>query len=145
MVGMIQTTKRVIALALIFWVSGAVCVLKCEMSSMQGDEASTATKQKSSSKMASDHSCCRRAKSNKKIFQIEGTLPTTNNVSCCSYISQPFEHARKIGFQNEVAVATITNNEWLAQPKQNLPSNFSYRPRPPNKSSTHLRNCVFLI
>jgi len=140
----IQIIKRITALALIFWVSGAVCILRCEISSIYGDK-NAALKKTSSHKMAADHSCCRRAKSKQKIFEIEGSQPVRSNFSCCSFTTQPFEQVRKVNFQYETTTEAVTEKSWLLQSKQNQPSNFSYRPRPPNKSSTYLRNCTFLI
>jgi len=144
MSSILQKTKRVAALALIFWVSGAVCILRCEVSKFHSSKVLT-THKTAPHKMASDHSCCRRAKNKHKIFEIQSSQPIKNNTSCCSFTTRPFEQARKVSFQNETAVQAVTEKSWLAQSKQNLPSNFLYRPRPPNKSSTHLRNCVFLI
>lgn len=135
-------TNRIIALSLVLWLSGATCVFGgCEMA-MAKIEAT----QKSNNQMRADHSCCKRAKSKKEAKLVEEfpVPPPSTKISCCPFASQPTVQARKANTETAPVISVSVQTQFF-QPNEERRTSFSYHARLPDRGSTHIKNCIFLI
>lgn len=109
------------------------------MVSAKNDETQTKKHQ-----MSGDHSCCKRAKSKKEIKPVEEFPVPSTGASCCPFASQPTVQARKANTE-AAPVVTVSTQTFFFQSNKELQTTFSYRVRLPDRGSTHIKNCIFLI
>lgn len=139
-----QAYKRAIALPLLVWLSGAMCVFGCDLKMTESGNKSLRTQEKSLAAHG-DHSCCRRAQTKKEIRPLNEIPNPSTKTSSCPFARQPTEQAGKETTQTAPAAVVSNSLAWLVQADKNLSSSLSYRARLPDRGGTHLSICVFLI
>ncbi len=139
------TLRRLATFVLVLWLAGIGCIIGCEMNvaAAPRDESQT-NSEKESCTAFSEHDCCQKTEGGDGTATI-GLLPqNTTNVSCCPLTGLSADPARKISGSDAplsvagsgLSVAPDTRRSTL------LPA---YRPKVPDRGSTYLRCCVFLI
>jgi hypothetical protein len=137
--------RRSAAFALVLWLAGVGCIIGCEMNVAAAPKHESPTDSQTESCPAfSGHDCCQKTENSDGAASV-GILPTnTTNVSCCPLAGLSADPARKINAsdmppnvaQSVMSVAPDTRTS------TQLPA---YRRQVPDRGSTHLRCCVFLI
>jgi hypothetical protein len=146
--GISLLVRRLAALVLVLWLAGVACIIGCEMNTAAatvtrapGEAAQTATEGESCDTTAG-HDCCQKKKG--------GGTPslrssqTGSHSSCCPLAALSADPARKLGTKN-VPLALAGKSLQSASARR-IPAELpSYKLRVPDRGSTHLRLCVFLI
>lgn len=156
--------RRLTALALVLWLAGAGCLLGCEIAdAATGHEASThsaATHETASAESCPMHSggdCCHKAKrrnarrdgeTKQALTQTRQTPAPSRNipdVSCCPLANRVADTAKKVRV-SDAPRAVEYRGLPQALDKAERPSElYALKPQVRDRSSTHLRCCVFLI
>ena len=144
--------RRLAAAALVLWLGGVGCLLGCEMGvvSAAAAEEQTATTQGDSCPAFSGHDCCHKADKADKtdkgddsstVRRIPGQTTRSN---CCPLSGQSADSARKVSLKDAPLVATSGLPTFT--PHSHTPARLiPHRSQLPDRGSTHLRCCVFLI
>ena len=140
-----RISGRLVALTLALWLAGVGCVVGCEMNLPAAPlvESAAVVAADDSCAAFSGHDCCRQAKENGAA--VVGTIPARKDeASCCPLAGQTADPARKASYLDApLAIAgnglPLTSN---VRPSLTLPQT---RPQIPDRGSTYLRCCVFLI
>lgn len=139
----IGTIRRLAALTLVFWLAGLGCLMGCEINAAT-DEAQEASASAESCASNAGHDCCHQAK-NDNASPFVSTLPIkTAQISCCLLAVQSSNPARKVNHLD--APLTVAGNKLLTVPDARMTVVLpAYRLQVPDRGSTYLRCCVFLI
>jgi hypothetical protein len=135
--------RRLTAAALIVWLAGVGCFFGCEMSvsASTADEHRAATRADSCPAFAG-HDCCHKANSAAAALR---PAPPEETTTCCPLARQATsDPARKVS-ASDAPVAAAGSRLGFAPDTRTLTLLASHRPRVPDRGSTHLRCCVFLI
>lgn len=141
--------RRAAAAALVLWMAGVGCFLGCEMrvvSEAAGAEAREAVAQGDSCPAFAGRDCCQREKARSSgggpdARQTPGHAPRTN---CCPLKSLSADPARKSGVAVAPPAGAGTPVKLTPHTNTHAPL-VAHRLRVPDRGSTHLRCCVFLI
>lgn len=144
--------RRLAAAALVLWLAGVGCFFGCEMGVVSAAEAeavesSPRAARADSCPAFSGHDCCRESKAGggtdaaPTAGQIPGRAPRTD---CCPLKGQSADPARKSGVA-DAPLAEAGTPLKLTPHADTRPRLTPHLPRVPDRGSTHLRCCVFLI
>jgi hypothetical protein len=140
--------RRLASLALAVWLGGAACLLGCEISASAANSDDPAASNQTApacSSSSSGHGCCHQTESEAE-QSVAGTIPVSSSrMACCPLSAQPAITVSKTRVENAPALALA--------PYQILPKldDGTYTARStgriliPDRGSTYLRCCVFLI
>jgi hypothetical protein len=148
-----RVARRLTAAALVLWLAGVGCFFGCEM--VTASDATRHAEPPANSRHASSgHECCHKAQSNRPQSvrpesapggaDILRTQGETAEHGCCPFSRQSSGPARKVKLQVTPPVepagrlASTPHAHAAAPPTP-------YRVRVPDRGSTRLRGCVFLI
>ena len=142
--------RRLAAGALVLWMAGVGCFFGCEMgvvSAAAGADEREAVEQTESCPAFAGRDCCHKAKAEggevngATARRTPGHAPRTD---CCPLKGQAADPARKVGVADaHLAEAGIPLK---FNPHTNIHARLTlHRLRVPDRGSTHLRCCVFLI
>jgi hypothetical protein len=139
--------RRVAAAALVLWLAGVGCFFGCEMgvvSAAKADEQAAAAQGDSCPAFAG-HDCCHKAKAESGGGPNAGRTPArTPRTDCCPLKAQSADPARKASTTH--ASPAEAGTPLRPAPHANTPARLAaHRQRVPDRGSTHLRCCVFLI
>lgn len=140
--------RRLCALALALWLGGVGCLLGCEMQASAApfveahEFASSASSD--SCPMNAAHDCCHRSHEEGMTIAFGATSESSQTMNCCPLAGQSANIARKARF--DIAPLALAENELLPQLTFNNATSMPFvRLRVPDRGSTYLRHCVFLI
>ena len=148
-----SVVRRLAAASLVLWLAGVGCFFGCEMGVVKaaaetvGREAAFA--REDSCPAFAGHDCCHKAKAGSggdggegpDARRTPGPAPRTD---CCPLKSQSADPARKVGFADAPLAEAGTPLKF--NPHTNAHARLTpHRLRVPDRGSTHLRCCVFLI
>jgi hypothetical protein len=148
---------RLAALALVLWLSGAVCLLSCERRVQAGGRAEVTSAAEAPAhahhaapQSSSGHACCHRAKtggSERKPESLDNLARLVPQVTfCCNFAGQMASAAlRPARAQDSAPSLTLAPEPRFYGPDVPLPARPLNRPPPLDRSETQLRDCVFLI
>lgn len=136
-------TRRLAASVLVLWLAGVGCIIGCEMNvaAAPKEEAQAASEADSCPMESGGHDCCEEDGDGPSNVR----FPKHNtHVSCCPLATLSADPARKISTK-DVPLAVAGNGlPAVADSRTSTPLP-SYRLRVPDRGSTYLRCCVFLI
>ena len=145
--------RRLAAAALVLWLAGVGCFFGCEMgvvsaaSAASGADEPAAMETSESCAAFAGGDCCHKAKAESggaggpHARQNPGRTPRTD---CCPLKAQSADPARKAGEKDAHLAEARTPLKPAAH--AHTPARLdAHRPRVPDRGSTHLRCCVFLI
>lgn len=132
---------RLAASILALWLGGLGCFLGCEMSVSAAGAAQSAATQADSCPAFGGHDCCHKAEGRDGSATLRQT-PTEMN--CCPLANQPADAARKVKI-SEAAPAEAAGALTAIPRAHSFTPRSTRPPRVPDRGSTHLRHCVFLI
>ena len=139
------TLCRLATLVLVLWLAGVGCIIGCEMNvAAAPKDESQSTSESESCPAFSDHDCCQKTGGSDGAATI-GLLPqNTTNDSCCPLTGLSADPARKVSGSD--APLAVTGSGLSVTPDTRISTLLrAYRPKVPDRGSTHLRCCVFLI
>jgi len=146
-----RTLQRLLAVALVLWLAGIGCFFGCEfrVSAAAVVEPSAVEEGETCATLAGGHDCC--AEKRQALKERGGHLslktslpPAPGQSACCAFVPQPSDPARKIKLEETpatLAPATVLP----ALSVKNLSAENLPILRVPDRGSTYLRCCVFLI
>ncbi len=143
--------RRLTAAALVLWLGGVGCFFGCDMGVVSAAESDgqMTTAQADSCPAFAGHDCCHKAKAESgdadddgsNVRQTPGPTPTTGH---CPLKGQSADSARKVSVTD--APHAVAGNTFKLTPHTNAHARLTpHRLRVPDRGSTHLRCCVFLI
>ena len=140
------TLCRLATFVLVIWLAGVGCIIGCEMNvaaATHKDESQT-TFESESCPAFSEHDCCQKTGSGDGAATI-GLLPqNTTHDSCCPLTGLSADPARKVSGSD--APLAVAGSGLSVTPDTRRPTLLpAYRAQVPDRGSTHLRGCVFLI
>lgn len=142
-------TRRLAALALVGWLGGLGCVLGCEFtpSVRASDESSAANQEARSCLTAAKGNCChsQQAKSNSKQLNARTAPQTVGEMSCCPIAGQSAVVISKPRRADAPVLAPTSITFPVAPRVERRDASFAARQHVPDRGSTYLRCCVFLI
>lgn len=142
--------RRLACLVLVLWLAGVGCIIGCEMNTASAattpttaprEEAQTATEDESCDASAG-HDCCQKKDGDSRRHL--GSSQNGTHSSCCPLAALSADPARQISAKD--APLSAAGSVLPVAARSRLPTQVSsYRLRVPDRGSTHLRLCVFLI
>jgi hypothetical protein len=143
--------RRVAAAALVLWLAGVGCFFGCEMgvvsAAAEEVDGQAAVEKSESCPAFAGGDCCHKAKAERggEGGPNAGRTPLrTPRTDCCPLKAQSADPARKAGATDAHPAAAGTPLKFTA--RAHTPARLdAHRPRVPDRGSTHLRCCVFLI
>ncbi|MDQ3686075.1 MAG: hypothetical protein M3430_10820 [Acidobacteriota bacterium] len=140
-----ENFRRFVALTLVLWLGGAGCVVGCEMMPRVFASDTTPLSDSTASCPArSGPDCCHQQNSNRVVTSFGTTPQTPRALACCPLAGQAAEAPHKVRFDGKPLVVVVDRLSassiaaekaaWAAVPT-----------RVPDRGSTYLRCCVFLI
>jgi hypothetical protein len=138
--------RRLACLVLVLWLAGVGCIIGCEMNTAAALAAPQAKEQTVTEDESCDASarknCCHKKKGDGQASL--GTSQTGAHSSCCPLAAISADPGRKLGTKDAPAVPAESRLPGATVSR--IPArNSSYKLRVPDRGSTHLRLCVFLI
>lgn len=139
--------RRLAASALVLWLAGVGCFLGCEMSvaASPADDSIEVTQADSCPSM-SGHDCCPTIESGDDDdgSTVRQTPRDGARINCCPLSGQSADPARKVSISDAPFVEA--GSRLTVAPKHQTPAQLtSRRTQVPDRGSTRLRCCVFLI
>jgi len=140
-----ETTRRLVALTLVLWLGGAGCVVGCEMMPrVFASDATSVSESSASCPASSGPDCCHQQNSNRVVTSF-GTAPQTPRApACCPLAGQAAEAPHKIRFDAKPLVVVVDRLLASSITAENAAWTTA-QTRVPDRGSTYLRCCVFLI
>jgi len=146
--------RRVVALTLVLWLAGVGCFLGCEFSvSAAGNAVETAAAgQAESCDAFAGHDCCRKSlptppvQSNQADVVFDALPPASSGRLMCCPLSQPSaDTARRFSLNDAPLALVAPSSPSPALSVQYLLPEVLQTLRVPDRGSTYLRCCAFLI
>jgi hypothetical protein len=138
--------RRLVAFVFVLWLAGVGCFVGCEMNvaAAAPKDESQAAAQTESCPAFSGHDCCKKTENAYDAASI-GILPQhTTDASCCPLTGLSADPARKLSVAD--APLAVADQGLPFAPDTHTPISLpAYRAQVPDRGSTHLRCCVFLI
>ncbi|MGH9942010.1 MAG: hypothetical protein ACRD9R_06590 [Pyrinomonadaceae bacterium] len=153
--------RRFVAAALALWVAGVGCLLGCEARALH--EASAATLEVAAAGQSDQtetcaafggRDCCHKAQgeqpsgdssADRDAFAFDLPLPTSEGLMCCPLSPQPSDPARKLSFNQAPLASDASDASPTFHAGNFLRQIQKAAPLVPDRGSTYLRCCVFLI
>ncbi|MCA1591608.1 MAG: hypothetical protein LC754_02945 [Acidobacteria bacterium] len=141
--------RRLTAIVCVLWLGGLGCLVGCGPMVFATTPAPVALENHETAEscpMASmGGDCCRHAKTERRGAAGETLSSTPQQMNCCPLAGQTADHVRKLRFV-EAPVAVVAR-ESLSAPAfvSHAAAAIPGRRRVPDRGSTYLRCCVFLI
>ncbi len=146
-----SVVRRLAAASLVLWLAGVGCFFGCEMgvvkAAAEAGGQETAAAESDSCPAFAGHDCCHKAKAGSgdgggpTARQTPGRAPRTD---CCPLKTQSADPTRKVGLADAPLAEAGTPLKF--NPHTNTHARLTpHRLRVPDRGSTHLRCCVFLI
>ena len=137
--------RRSAAFVLVLWLAGVGCIIGCEMNVAAAPQHESPTDAQTESCPAfSGHDCCQQTENSNGAASIETLPKNTANVSCCPLAGLSADPARKVSASD--APPTVAQSGLSVAPCARTSTQLpAYRLQVPDRGSTHLRCCVFLI
>ena len=142
--------RRLAAAALVLWLAGVGCFFGCETgvaSAAEGDKQESAARADSCPAFAGHDCCHKKAKARSSdgggtnARQTPTPLPRTGG---CPLRGQSADTARKLSVADARLAVAVVLPKFISHANTH-PRLQAHRPRVPDRGSTHLRCCVFLI
>ena len=146
-------SRRLAASVLVLWLAGVGCIIGCEMNvaaAHHNRESQTASEGEESCAMSSSagHDCCKKEEDDDAAVGDAATNvrnpQTPASASCCPLAKVSADPARKIS-SKDVPLAIAGSGLPVAPESRTSTTLPSSRLRVPDRGSTYLRCCVFLI
>ena len=137
--------RRLAALVFMLWLAGVGCFIGCEMNVAAAPKHESPTDSQAESCPAfSGHDCCKKSEDSNDAASM-GILPkNTTNVSCCPLTGLSADPARKLNTLD--APLAVAQSGLSVAPDIRISTQLpTYKLQVPDRGSTHLRCCVFLI
>ena len=148
-----SVVRRLAAASLVLWLAGVGCFFGCEMGVVKAAAETvgreTAVEQEDSCPAFAGPDCCHKAKaesgdgggSGPTARQAPGRAPRTD---CCPLKTRSADPTRKVGLADAPPAEAGTPLKFNPHPNTHARLT-PHRLRVPDRGSTHLRCCVFLI
>jgi hypothetical protein len=142
--------RRLASFTLAIWLGGAACLFGCEISASaaNNDERVASSNQAApacSSASSSEHGCCHQTESEAEQSLEEPIPSSSSRMACCPLSAQPAITVSKTRVENAAAL-TLTPYRLLPKLDDRTYTACSTgRILIPDRGSTYLRCCVFLI
>lgn len=134
--------RRMAAATLVLWLAGLGCFLGCEMGASAADDGEhNSAAQADSCPAFTGHDCCHKVESKDGAATLRQT-PT--EMRCCPLANQSADAARKAKI-SPLAPAEAASEITVTPRAQGFTPQYARRLQVPDRGSTHLRHCVFLI
>lgn len=143
----VDMTRRLAALALVLWLGGLGCLFGCEFSGSASAESSVSSQSALSCSMSAKSHCCHSQPARGAQEQTSAGLPPQSGgeMSGCPLAGQSAVVTSKPRVA-DVAVLALASERFLTAPRvETQDASFAARQRVPDRGSTYLRCCVFLI
>lgn len=145
--------RRAVALTLVLWLAGVGCFLGCEFSvSAAGNAVETAAAGPAESCDAfAGHDCCRKSlptppvQSNQADVVFDALPPAPSGRLMCCPLAQPSADPPRRLNLNDAPLALVAASPAPALSVQELLPEAPQKLRVPDRGSTYLRCCAFLI
>ena len=138
-------SRRLAAVALVLWLAGVGCLFGCEMDALAVPAGgSQAAAEAESCPAFSGRDCCHKAEQGGGDALAGQSSEGKGAVSCCPLSGQQVESARKAN-TTKALPAEAGSRSFDAPGFDHSAQLTSYRAQVPDRGSTHLRCCVFLI
>lgn len=139
--------RRLACLVLVLWLAGVGCIIGCEMNTAAAFAAPQAKEQTITEDESCDASagkaCCHKKKGGGQLAL--GTSQTGTHSSCCPLAAISADPGRKLG-SKDAPPLVVAESKLPGATASHIPARkSSYKLRVPDRGSTHLRLCVFLI
>jgi hypothetical protein len=138
-------TRRCAAFVFVLWLAGVGCFVGCEMNvaAAPGHEALIKS-QAESCPAFSGHDCCQKTEESSDAASVGIPPKNTEDVSCCQLTGLSADPARKVSTSD--APHTVAQSASLVAPDTRISTQLpTYGRKVPDRGSTYLRCCVFLI
>jgi hypothetical protein len=138
--------RRVVALALVFWLGGVACLVGCEMSASGATSAAAQVSQETEScSMGAGHACCHAEKRENHNPRAETPTQSNDSMACCPLAGQSAVAVNKKRVTDTLDLALTPDRALPAFIIPVLGWSSSVKTRVPDRGGTYLRCCVFLI
>jgi hypothetical protein len=142
-----QQTPRAIALMLCVWLSGAMCILNCNLTNVQAGErveAESVQENLPSCHRQAPHKSSTKSDDEKSVSIVDA--PIFAPINCCPLFNAALEQAKHFQLTKVALKPTQIKLSFPAfQLKREIVFERSYKPPPKHCGHTYLHNCVFLI
>ena len=145
--------RRLAAVALVLWLAGIGCIVGCEMYVAAAQATDQAAQLEVSSDescpTASGHGCCKEVDESTPAnvrLELVSVVPHKDfpDTSCCQQTSVTSDPARKLSANGKMV--SVSGGSMPVESDSRTSTPFpANRVRVPDRGSTHLRCCVFLI
>jgi hypothetical protein len=149
--------RRFACCALVLWLAGVGCIIGCEMQPVAAAAAHNAASPAASSEneescsISSGKDCCKKKKndqgdaSEESDGEVHIGLPLNGmHLSCCPLAVVSADPARKVSNRDAPVAPAKSGSPFSSGSRTLRPLPF-HKLRVPDRGSTHLRCCVFLI
>ena len=136
---------RLVSLALALWLGGMGCLIGCEMDAMSASLGASTSADSCPASAGSGEDCCHKAKPERIGKGVTNPPEPGRAMTCSPFSGQSAVVVVKPRPSGEAGIAQPVNEPSSAMPAEAYePQGFS-RLRVPDRGSTHLCCCVFLI
>ncbi len=141
-----QIIRRLAALTIALWLGGLGCLIGCEInvSAASDDERNILNRTSSSCPLSSGHTCCHSAKDNRERPSADTTPQSTDTMSCCPFAGESAV-VSKPRITDSLALISTANRVLSAPNVETYSVRLTNRSLLPDRGSTYLLHCVFLI
>lgn len=138
-------TRRCAAFVFVLWLAGVGCFVGCEMNVAAAPKHESLTKSQTESCPAfSGHDCCQKTEVSNDAASITIPPKKTENISCCPLTGLSADPARRVSTSD--APFAVVQSTSLVAPDTRISTQLpTSRLKVPDRGSTYLRCCVFLI
>ncbi len=140
-----ETTRCLVALTLVLWLGGAGCVVGCEMMPrVFASDATPVSESPATCPASSGPDCCYQQNSNRVATSLRTTPLTPRAPACCPLTGQAAEAPHKIRFDGKPLIVVV-DRLLVSSIAAEKVAWTTAQTRVPDRGSTYLRCCVFLI
>ena len=139
--------RRLASLALAVWLGGAACLFGCEMSPSfaNSDERALSNQTAPACSSSSGHGCCHQTESEAEQSVAETIPVSSSRMACCPLSAQPAIAVSKTRVESAPALALAAYQSLPKLDDGTYTARSTGRILIPDRGSTYLRCCVFLI
>lgn len=138
-------TRRCAALIFVLWLAGVGCFVGCEMNVAAAPKHESQTASQTESCPAfSGHDCCQKTEESNDAASIAFPPKKTENISCCPLTALSADAARRVSTSDAPFAAVQSTSQVVPDTRISIQLPAS-RLKVPDRGSTYLRYCVFLI